>query len=51
MLDQLAWEYIRAQAFTRIRWNFTLEVLERLALEDDNYTPVSGDVLAEVWYE
>ena len=40
------WEMVRADAFTVIRAEFPVVLVQQLAAEDDNYTPVSGDALA-----
>lgn len=43
---KINWEYVRQEAFTAIRINFSVETLIKLEAEG-NYTPASGDALAK----
>lgn len=45
-MDSINWEEVKAAAFTAIRLEFPVEVLQEMA-EGDNETPVSGDALAQ----
>lgn len=45
MAIDINWEFVKQEAYTTIRSDFTIETLIRLEA-DDNYTPVSGDALA-----
>lgn len=47
-MADIDWYRVRSAAFTYIRVEFPVVTLNEMNEKRDNYTPVSGDVLAEL---